>query len=94
MYLRERTDFQSKIQMACQAIMQSRFHLSIAKSLTSSTFTQQGKVYIRTVRLYLFFSFGNGGSLEETLNSINSHHTANLNFPAKELRVRLWFWFL
>ena len=51
MYLRERTDFQSKIQMACQAIMQSRFHLSIAKSLTSSTFTQQGKVYIRTVRL-------------------------------------------
>ena len=90
MYLRERTDFQSKIQMACQAIMQSRFHLSIAKSLTSSTFTQQSKVYIRTVTLYLFFSFGNGGFLEETL-SIDSHHTANLNFPTKELRVRLLF---
>ena len=38
--LREGTDFQSKIQMACQAIMQSRFHLSIdAKTLNSSTFT-------------------------------------------------------
>ena len=24
----------------------------------------------------------------------NSHHTENLNFPAKELRVRLLFWFL
>ena len=24
----------------------------------------------------------------------NSHHTANLNFPAKELTVRLLFWFL
>ena len=34
-----------------------------------------------------------GGLVEETL-CINSHHAANLNFPAKELRVRPLFWFL
>ena len=33
-------------------------------------------------------TFGKGGSVEETLG-INSYHTANLNFTANELRVRL-----
>ena len=32
------------------------------------------------------------GSFEETL-SMNFHHKVNSNFSAKELRVRLLFWF-
>ena len=57
--LREGTDFQSKIQMACQAIMQSRFHLSIdAKTLNSSTFTNPLKPGVTYQCLWKLESFG------------------------------------
>ena len=57
--LREGTDFQSKIQMACQAIMQSRFHLSIdAKTLNSSTFTNPLKPGVTYQFLWKLESFG------------------------------------